>query len=123
MPYANTINAGTGNVSLTVTTGALVDGNGASLNVTANALTVNAATGIGQTFCVLVALAVAASLGVFSLQGLDREVFVRAEARFALWDMQVRERRLDDAIVSARALARDFPENHELSRFIQTNNR
>ncbi len=34
-----------------------------------------------QTACILVALAVAASLGVCSLQGLDRERRVRAEAR------------------------------------------
>lgn len=34
-----------------------------------------------QTICVLVALAVAASLGVFSLHGLDREHQVRAESR------------------------------------------
>jgi signal transduction histidine kinase len=53
----------------------------AVLAAAAGLLFLNAATGIGQTFCVLVALAVAASLGVFSLQGLDREIHVRAEAR------------------------------------------
>jgi signal transduction histidine kinase len=40
-----------------------------------------------QTVCVLVALAVAASLGVFSLRGLDRERLVRAEARRLKTDM------------------------------------
>lgn len=38
-------------------------------------------TSPGQMACVLVALAIAASLGVFSLLGLDRERVVRAEAR------------------------------------------
>lgn len=46
--------------------------------------------------------------------------FVQAEAMFALWDMQVRERNLPDAIVVARALARDFPDNRELSKFLFT---
>ena len=49
---------------------------------------------------------------------LDAEPFVQAEARFALWDMQVRERKLEDAIVTARALALDFPDNRELTKFI-----
>jgi hypothetical protein len=46
--------------------------------------------------------------------------YVQAEAMFALWDMQVRERNLADAIVIARALARDFPENRELTKFLYT---
>jgi signal transduction histidine kinase len=53
----------------------------AVLAAAAGLLFLNAATGIGQTVCVLVALAVAASLGVFSLQGLDREIFVQKESR------------------------------------------
>ena len=48
------------------------------------------------------------------------ETFVQAEAMFALWDMQVRERNLTDAIVTARALARDFPDNPDLAKFITT---
>jgi signal transduction histidine kinase len=44
-------------------------------------LTSHAVSGLGQTICVLVALAVAVSLGVFSLYGLDREHVVRAETR------------------------------------------
>ena len=47
----------------------------------AGLLTLHAVSGPAQTVCVLVALAVAASLGVFSLYGLDREHVVRAEAR------------------------------------------
>ena len=46
------------------------------------------------------------------------EPFVQAEAMFGLWDMLVRERRFDDAVVTARALARDFPENQDLAKFI-----
>ena len=45
---------------------------------------------------------------------------VQAEAMFALWDLQMRERRLADAIVTARVLARDFPANRELSKFLDT---
>ncbi len=44
--------------------------------------------------------------------------YVQAEAMFALWDMQVRERNLPDAIATARSLARDFPENRELTKFL-----
>lgn len=49
----------------------------------------------------------------------DADFFTRAEARFALWDMQVRERDLSAAIVTARILARDFDENQELKDFIK----
>jgi hypothetical protein len=51
---------------------------------------------------------------------LEAPPFVHAEAKFALWDMQVRERNLTDAIVTARALARDFPENRDLTKFLST---
>jgi hypothetical protein len=44
----------------------------------------------------------------------------QAEAMFALWDMQVRERRFADAVVTARALSEEFPENRELTKFIDT---
>ena len=46
------------------------------------------------------------------------DFFTQAEARFALWDMQVREKNIAGAVASARALIRDFPENQELSRFL-----
>lgn len=48
----------------------------------------------------------------------EADPFVQAEAMFALWDMQVRERNLADAIVTARALSRDFPDNRDLTKFI-----
>jgi hypothetical protein len=44
--------------------------------------------------------------------------FVQTEARFALWDMQVRERDVPGAIATARLLARQFPENRELRKFL-----
>jgi len=46
------------------------------------------------------------------------EPFVQAEAKFGLWDMQVRERQMEEAVVTARALARDFPDNAELAKFL-----
>ena len=54
---------------------------------------------------------------------IDVEPYVRAEAMFALWDMQVRERAFTDAGVTARALALDFPDNRELARFIADHDR
>jgi hypothetical protein len=44
--------------------------------------------------------------------------FVRTEATFALWDMQVRERDISGAKATARLLAREFPENRELRSFL-----
>ena len=46
------------------------------------------------------------------------DFFARTEAAFALWDMQVRERELMEAVATARQLARDFPDNRELTRFL-----
>jgi hypothetical protein len=51
------------------------------------------------------------------------ERFVRAEAMFALWDMQVREKKFPEAVVTARALSRDFPENTDLLKFVATHER
>lgn len=53
----------------------------------------------------------------------DAEFFVRTEARFALWDMQLRERNVSGAIATARDLARDFPDNPELNKFLETHDR
>lgn len=50
----------------------------------------------------------------------DADVFERAEAGFALWDMQVRERDVPQALATARILAMEFPDNPELRRFIDT---
>ena len=45
--------------------------------------------------------------------------FAHVEALFALWDLQVREHRLPAAGVIARGLARDFPGNLELAKFLE----
>ncbi|HLG57016.1 MAG TPA: hypothetical protein VI485_16875 [Vicinamibacterales bacterium] len=50
--------------------------------------------------------------------GSDADIFARAEAGFALWDMQVREKNLTGAVVTARELAHDFPDNRELVKFL-----
>jgi len=52
--------------------------------------------------------------------GTDEDVFVRAEAGFAFWDMQVRERNMTGAVEAARGLAVDFPDNQELQKFLVT---
>jgi hypothetical protein len=39
---------------------------------------------------------------------------------FALWEMQIREHEVPGAIAAARVLARDFPENRELGKFLTT---
>jgi hypothetical protein len=49
----------------------------------------------------------------------EAEFFIHAEARFALWDLQVRERNLPAAIAIATDLAREFPENDELTKFLE----
>jgi hypothetical protein len=47
------------------------------------------------------------------------DFYERAEAGFALWDIQIRERQMPDAVTTARRLACDFPNNQELRRFLQ----
>jgi hypothetical protein len=59
-------------------------------------------------------------LAVREAASADADTYVRAEAAFALWDMQVRERQMSGAVESARKLAREFPENQELRRFLET---
>ena len=58
-------------------------------------------------------------LAVRDAANTDAEFFARTEARFAWWDMQVRERNIPEAVVTARTLVRDFPENTELTRFLE----
>jgi hypothetical protein len=48
----------------------------------------------------------------------DAPTYVRAEARFAVWDMRAREKNFAEAVVMARALLQDFPENPQLVKFI-----
>jgi hypothetical protein len=53
----------------------------------------------------------------------DAEFFVHVEARFALWELQVREHQLPAALMIAQGLARDFPGNRDLARFLETHAR
>lgn len=47
------------------------------------------------------------------------DFYTHAEAEFALWNMQIRERDMAGATAMARTLAREFPENLEVSAFLQ----
>jgi hypothetical protein len=53
----------------------------------------------------------------------DADYFTRMEAKFGLWDMQVREKNLSEAIPLARELALEFPTNVELIRFLAAHDR
>jgi Flp pilus assembly protein TadD len=48
----------------------------------------------------------------------DGDFFTKTEAGFALWEMQIREKNFAEAVVTARRLARDFPDNPELASFL-----
>ena len=60
-----------------------------------------------------------ALIAVREAASTEADVFIHAEAEFALWDMQVRERNLTEATAIARRLVRDFPENRELVNFLE----
>jgi len=49
----------------------------------------------------------------------ESDFFTHAEAEFALWHMQVKERDVIQATEVARRLARDFPDNPELAAFLE----
>jgi tetratricopeptide (TPR) repeat protein len=49
----------------------------------------------------------------------DTDVFTSAEARFGLWDLLVREKNFPEAVTLARELARDFPANTDLPKFLE----
>jgi hypothetical protein len=48
----------------------------------------------------------------------ETDYYSRTEAGFSLWEMLVREKQFDDALVVARRLFVEFPDNRELRRFI-----
>jgi hypothetical protein len=50
---------------------------------------------------------------------IESPFYTHAEAEFALWDIQVRERAMGEATEVARRLARDFPENREVASFLE----
>jgi hypothetical protein len=51
---------------------------------------------------------------------IPSDFFTHAEATFALWDMQVRERDLGAAAEAGRQLAGDFPDNREVAAFLES---
>ena len=51
---------------------------------------------------------------------MEADQYTRAEAEFALWDMNVREKNFEVATGVAEKLARDFPENQEVAKFLAT---
>ncbi len=51
--------------------------------------------------------------------GTESDFFTHAEAGFALWNMQVRERNMTRATEVARSLAEQFPDNRELATFLE----
>ena len=51
---------------------------------------------------------------------MDADAWTRAEAEFALWDLNVREKNFDAATVIAQRLGRQFPENREVAKFLAT---
>jgi hypothetical protein len=59
-------------------------------------------------------------LAIREAAGAEADFFTRTEARFALWDIQVRERDTPGALATADLLIRDFPDNREVRRFIDT---
>jgi hypothetical protein len=50
----------------------------------------------------------------------EADFFTAVEAEFALWDLHVRERKMTEAVDIARGLARQFPDNRELAKFLRT---
>jgi hypothetical protein len=50
---------------------------------------------------------------------VESDFYTHAEAEFALWDMQVREKDMVRATESARRLALNFPENREVAAFLE----
>jgi len=51
----------------------------------------------------------------------EADFFVKAEARFGEWEMLVREKRVKEALAAARELHEQFPENPEVTRYIEQN--
>ena len=49
--------------------------------------------------------------------------FVQAEARFGQWEMLVREKRVPEALAAARLLHEQFPDNPEVTRYIEQHTR
>ena len=49
---------------------------------------------------------------------MEADFYVRAEAEFALWDMNVREKNVAVATELAQKLAHNFPDNPEVAKYL-----
>ena len=61
-----------------------------------------------------------ALVAMHSAVEIHAEFFTHAEAAFALWEMELREHDVRQATELAQRLAHDFPENLQLSIFLET---
>ncbi len=59
-----------------------------------------------------------ALIAVREAANTESDFYIRAEAEFSLWDMQVRERNFGEAVQIAQKLLRDFPDNRDLVAFL-----
>jgi len=59
-----------------------------------------------------------ALIAVREAANTESDFYIRAEAEFSLWDMQVRERNFGEAVQIAQKLLRDFPGNRDLVAFL-----
>ena len=50
----------------------------------------------------------------------DTDFFSHTEAVFGLWELQVRQKMVREAVGTARLIARDFPDNAEVAKFLGT---
>lgn len=50
--------------------------------------------------------------------GMETDTFSHAEAEFALWDMLLRDKNVEEATEVARRIAKRFPENSEVAAFL-----
>jgi hypothetical protein len=53
----------------------------------------------------------------------EADFYTKTEARFALWEMQIREKQIAEAVATARLLAADFPDNRDVTKFLETHGR
>jgi hypothetical protein len=51
------------------------------------------------------------------------DFYTQIEARFGLWEMLTRDGQRDEAVAVAKELLTQFPENKDLSKFVETGGR
>jgi hypothetical protein len=60
-----------------------------------------------------------ALVAIGDADAIEASFYAHTEAEFALWDMRVRERDVVGATQVARRIAVEFPENNEVARFLE----